>query len=255
MGRFASADPRFLQPLRVANPQRLNLYAYAVNNPHLYVDPDGRDVVLVNFSTGAGGFGHSGFVSVQSNGKARFADFESVSRPFFQTGSVQRIALDNVRFSSSGDPDLTALATDIAAKTQRPANTVSLAYFRTTDAEALALDSWAKGQEQNPPKYALVGYNCLSFCADGFTAAGLGNLLGGANSKIRPNVAFTQVQSGADFSFGPQPDSFEGLQILGKAYEDIQASIRESVKKIEKVTSSIDYICILSANAPGCRVR
>jgi RHS repeat-associated protein len=34
-GRFMSPDPVFMHALRVIDPQRLNLYAYARNNPKL----------------------------------------------------------------------------------------------------------------------------------------------------------------------------------------------------------------------------
>ena len=37
------------------NPQKLNRYAYAVNNPYRYVDPDGRDVWDIGF------FAYSGY--------------------------------------------------------------------------------------------------------------------------------------------------------------------------------------------------
>jgi RHS repeat-associated protein len=40
-GRFTSPDPITVTPARVADPQQLNLYAYARNNPLKYVDPTG----------------------------------------------------------------------------------------------------------------------------------------------------------------------------------------------------------------------
>ncbi|MCA1614954.1 MAG: hypothetical protein LC795_15150 [Acidobacteria bacterium] len=43
-GRFASVDPIFLKSDRLPDPQRLNLYTYARNNPLLYVDPTGEDI-------------------------------------------------------------------------------------------------------------------------------------------------------------------------------------------------------------------
>jgi RHS repeat-associated protein len=47
-GRFTSVDPVKITPVRVLDPQRLNLYAYVRNNPLKYVDPRGEDVYLAN---------------------------------------------------------------------------------------------------------------------------------------------------------------------------------------------------------------
>src|SRR5882724_378481 len=45
-GRFTSYDPVFVTALRLIDPQRLNLYSYARNNPLKFVDPDGNDIVI-----------------------------------------------------------------------------------------------------------------------------------------------------------------------------------------------------------------
>jgi RHS repeat-associated protein len=48
MGRFMSGDPVIITPLRLADPQRLNLYSYGRNNPLSYIDPRGEDITMVN---------------------------------------------------------------------------------------------------------------------------------------------------------------------------------------------------------------
>jgi RHS repeat-associated protein len=45
-GRFMSPDPLYIEAHRLADPQRLNLYAYARNNPVNLTDPTGLDVAL-----------------------------------------------------------------------------------------------------------------------------------------------------------------------------------------------------------------
>lgn len=42
MGRFLSPDPIIITPSRMAEPQRFNLYSYAVNNPLHFIDPTGQ---------------------------------------------------------------------------------------------------------------------------------------------------------------------------------------------------------------------
>jgi RHS repeat-associated protein len=49
-GRFTSADPLYIELRRLADPQQLNLYSYARNNPLRFIDPNGLDIQL-NCST------------------------------------------------------------------------------------------------------------------------------------------------------------------------------------------------------------
>jgi RHS repeat-associated protein len=47
-GRFTSPDPISLDPTRLFDPQRINRYGYARQNPLLFLDPDGEDLVPTN---------------------------------------------------------------------------------------------------------------------------------------------------------------------------------------------------------------
>jgi RHS repeat-associated protein len=47
-GRFTSPDPVTISARRVLDPQQLNLFAYARNNPLVFVDPDGREVQVLD---------------------------------------------------------------------------------------------------------------------------------------------------------------------------------------------------------------
>jgi RHS repeat-associated protein len=46
LGRFMSPDPLYIEAHRLADPQQLNLYAYARNNPVKFTDPTGLDITL-----------------------------------------------------------------------------------------------------------------------------------------------------------------------------------------------------------------
>gem|GEM_PF-993308 len=52
MGRFTSVDPIWVKIDRLVDPQRLNLYAYARNNPLTFLDLDGMDVTIGRCSVG-----------------------------------------------------------------------------------------------------------------------------------------------------------------------------------------------------------
>jgi len=45
MGRFTSPDPSQLSFADATNPQSLNLYSYVLNNPLIYIDPNGEECV------------------------------------------------------------------------------------------------------------------------------------------------------------------------------------------------------------------
>ena len=62
IGRFTTTDPVYDWKENLVDPQRWNRYAYGRNNPLRYVDPDGKDVVLVARNNAGGGltnFGHT----------------------------------------------------------------------------------------------------------------------------------------------------------------------------------------------------
>jgi len=50
-GRFMSPDPSGLLAQKPANPQSWNLYALVLNNPLIFVDPDGLDCIYANDSS------------------------------------------------------------------------------------------------------------------------------------------------------------------------------------------------------------
>ncbi|BAN46028.1 RHS repeat-associated core domain-containing protein [Metapseudomonas resinovorans] len=70
LGRFLSMDP--MGPQETV-PGSFNRYAYGLNNPYRYVDPDGRNPLLVLFggvTVGAGMMTHADFANAPAEGEA-----------------------------------------------------------------------------------------------------------------------------------------------------------------------------------------
>ncbi len=47
LGRFMSPDPKAFSARTVGNPQKWNKYAYVLNNPVAFFDPDGKDELSI----------------------------------------------------------------------------------------------------------------------------------------------------------------------------------------------------------------
>jgi hypothetical protein len=63
-----SPDPHSRTLLHIFNPQRWNMYSYALNNPLTFVDPTGMDAVAVNFSGMVGGLDTKAFLLLVRTG-------------------------------------------------------------------------------------------------------------------------------------------------------------------------------------------
>jgi RHS repeat-associated protein len=69
VARFTTVDPVYSWKDSLADPQRWNRYAYGRNNPLRYVDPDGKDVVLVARNNAGGGFTNFGHTALRVVGQ------------------------------------------------------------------------------------------------------------------------------------------------------------------------------------------
>jgi RHS repeat-associated protein len=149
MGRFTSPDPLMFNELRLVNPQRWNMYSYAVNNPLSFTDPDGRDAIAVNFGADVHGLGHMGIISVHANGNATYSRFgpQHPGSPA-DVGAVQTTTdLPNVQFDSKGNPteaSYEALTAAVAKFEDNYTGSVKMFHFKTSEAETAALDDYIK---------------------------------------------------------------------------------------------------------------
>lgn len=209
-GRFTSPDPLGANILRVINPQRWNMYAYAVNNPLAFTDPDGRDAIAVNFSKLAGGAGHSAVISVHRDGTATFGEYgpRGGSKPFFPGQYTIRPLQTNVAFASDGTPtsdSYAALLNELAGEEGQPKDSISFAHFKTAEWETAALDAYLEAARQrqlkgDAPFYAVGVNDCRDFCLAGLRTAGVdyGHT---ANANIPPNWIIGILSGIADSSY------------------------------------------------------
>jgi RHS repeat-associated protein len=179
-GRFTSPDLITVNASRLLNPQRLNRYAYALNNPLKYFDPDGMDALLINYSDGANGFGHMGIVALRPDGSGLYGGFNPV-----QAGSpVDRGVVKTLEFpkgtvvfmNDRGRPSTTSLANvrEQLAKFDGHGDmrNVFVRHIKTTDAETAALEAYIRRNEKAPWPYVVGDNDCLDFCVRGLAGIG-----------------------------------------------------------------------------------
>ncbi|MEO8682348.1 MAG: RHS repeat-associated core domain-containing protein, partial [Vicinamibacterales bacterium] len=91
-GRFVTVDPVLNIKAALADPQRWNRYAYAANNPQKFIDPDGRDPLLVTGGLGAAVFAvWKAYVNVQQ-GRPWYANVGVEASKGFVLGATLGLA-------------------------------------------------------------------------------------------------------------------------------------------------------------------
>src|SRR5712692_9895235 len=75
IGRFTTVDPAYTIKENLVDPQRWNKYAYGRNNPLRFVDPDGRDILVVeNGPTRGNPMGHTA-IAISGQGIYSFGNY------------------------------------------------------------------------------------------------------------------------------------------------------------------------------------
>jgi RHS repeat-associated protein len=226
-GRFFVPDPTQLKRSRLSDPQRLNLYAYAVSNPLSFVDPDGRDAIAISFQDaryhGAGAifgnkwwsFGHAGIVTVDSKGHAVYFDKN-------QSG-VHKEDLGMVKLDQRGIVASTDLAKVLQklSKEHGEGGAEKFAYFRADDASVGAINGDATKRAESHDKYDPGTANCAEFVEDELRVGGL--VTDATNAS--PNGMFHEIENSALFT-----------STLQNATENSTHSLAEEMKElVEKV--------------------
>ncbi len=217
MGRFMTLDPSTNLILRAINPQRWNMYAYSINNPTNYVDPDGRDAAAVNFSGMVGGLGHEGLVIISNDGTATYARFGPVDHSLGSYGGASGPGavstysnLPTVQFGANGlptDASIKALAGAVAQDESSPGNvidpnTVRINYFQTGSSDTAMLKQWAETQKNGAyGHYCVSNHNCATFTAAGLVAGGALTAAQANGLSVDPNRLFNQLRGFANISY------------------------------------------------------
>jgi RHS repeat-associated protein len=200
-GRFTTPDPQdahssAMNPIHQVNPQRWNMYAYAMDSPVTYNDPTGMDAAAINFAYDVGSLGHEGLLNVFSDGTATYQSFGPASKGVddvfgaISTGNVQTWTnpdLPIIRFGADRLPTAESLAqlkqalAAIDSKNSRVTTdpgSIRINYFKTSDMDSSVLDIWMKSQQLASDfgllKYRLwgsLGDNCATYTTKGLAQA------------------------------------------------------------------------------------
>ena len=183
MGRFMSPDPTFLNIRRVFNPQRWNMYSYAINNPLTNIDPDGNEVIPVvypKYQVGVRGsitlpLGHAGVVFVEKDGTTHYFEYgrypngtQPVSGGIVRNGATPGGTTPSVDRDASGNitqESMNKLLSTLSSADGKGGQVEALV-IQTTTAEDESILTYLKARQAengnpNRQKYSLwTGHNC-----------------------------------------------------------------------------------------------
>jgi len=204
MGRMLSPDSHSGTIIHQLNPQRWNMYAYALNNPLNMTDPTGNDAAAVNFSGMVAGLGHEGIVSINPDGSAEYARFGPAVQDAVglwgvgsEPGAAPTYPLPTIQFGENGlptDASMSALKGALAKIEKVDPKTVRINYFKTTPQETANLNAWIAEQHSWPNWYNVCGRNCADFTKRGLVAGGALTQSQANKLSIDPNEMFLQLQ-------------------------------------------------------------
>lgn len=188
-GRFIAVDPVGVvnegtsktNEKMLLNPQRLNAYAYAANNPYKFVDPDGRDFIYILDRLAVFGNGHAAAIVGPIDGKWHYNSYGPVggSRAGQQTFSNESDAMKFAK--NNGYTEYAKWITDESAskKAQNIAN------------------GWMRGFNQTYDKYVdyvFIGNNCQNMVNEMANKANIDTFI----PRGAPNITFDHTKQGAD---------------------------------------------------------
>jgi hypothetical protein len=153
-------------------------YTFVHNNPLIYVDPDGRDAILIVFpdykiSTPlgkVGGLGHAGVLLIDNKtGVTKYYEYGRYDAE--NKGLTRKVTISNVVIGEDGKPTTESLNKVLGqiSKKSGQGGKIEGAYVISDEFEAMNDYAKSKLKENSDPNrkpYSLSGNNCGTFAAD-----------------------------------------------------------------------------------------
>ena len=153
-------------------------YAYCMNNPIKYIDPNGKDAVLVVFpdykiSTPIGkmgNLGHAGVLLINNKtGLTKYYEYGRYDKE--GKGEVRNIKISNVKIDKNGKPTTESLNKVMGELSKKAGQNgrIDGAYIESDKFENMDKYATIKENENSNPSrktYSLTGNNCGTFAAD-----------------------------------------------------------------------------------------
>jgi RHS repeat-associated protein len=156
IGRFLTVDPVGIRESDLMNPQRLNRYAYALNNPYKYIDPDGRLTVHIwNYRGKNVAWGHA---SVTLENGTHISWWPSTE------GRAGLLRFMNIYTADANDPQ--EFATDVKWEGQKPDYQIKIKGL-----DEKKIEKWWDELKKNN-QWKTLSQNCSTTAADALKAGG-----------------------------------------------------------------------------------
>ena len=184
LGRFLSEDP---------SSSEMNQYLYAKNNPLLFVDPNGRNAVVLLARDAVGGHGH---IAIAVKGKSNWIYF-SVGAVGLWNGSVYGLTtLDTIHNSNIGS--LVRLINSTREKQGAKAYT-DFFYIRQSAHKDQAMINYIQQWylSGSPERYNLTENNCKDFVRGVLNAGGISTADYTRPNDFFDNIGFINVLTGS----------------------------------------------------------
>jgi len=185
IGRFISPDPIGLVDPRTSktnyemlkNPQKLNRYAYSLNNPYRYVDLDGRDAILVKYvgyqvNTGLGfklPLGHWAVIAVNPDtGLTKYYEYGRYGSDFgkVQNQWVPDLTMKDSKPTEKSLKDLYKYISENYGQ-NKP---VDATYYKDADFQKTVDFAVDRMNDKNRKPYSILNNNCKTFATEAIEA-------------------------------------------------------------------------------------